>query len=216
MSEHRGFKIEKVGKEYRATVRYLPRFVGAETSIGTVMAKRQREVCAELDRLIERGRIKEVKPVTTPTELPFHVKREERVAALKAKRGTDEWRANGEALIIQRAEEERIAAIRKEQRRVDDWEWAAFQISDRTFHNAMDEFEGMMIDASDDLGLGVDESDAIAYDIMESFLMGEVLVGKPTKGKVALAIRMLGHLSMGVEDALDYIERHTSVSVVKR
>lgn len=209
---HRGFTIERVGGEYRTMVRYLPRYVGAETSDGVVAAKRYREVCAELDRLIERGRLKEVKRAADGGAPP-HVMRDERLATLRAKRGTDEWRENGEALRRQREEEMAFQIERRRKLRVNDWEWASFQVNERKLDIAMDEFEGMLMDAAMDLDIPFDETDTIAYDIMVAYLSSEVMTGKPTKAKVAMTIRLLTHLSFAVEDALDFLGRHWAVYV---
>lgn len=205
---HRGFSIRRIDGVFQAEVRYQPRWIGAETSVGVVSAKRYRDVVAELDSLIEKGRIKETRALTTGGALPFHVRRDKRLALVKSRRGTEEWRADGEALAKARAEEMALQVARREARRIDDWEWASFQVPDRKVDIALDEFEGMMIDAADDLGLGVGEADAIAYDIMVAYLSCEVMTGKPTKAKVALAIRLLRHLSMDVEESIEFVWRH--------
>lgn len=140
--------------------------------------------------------------------IPFHTKRDERLAQTLAMRGTEEWRKRGEELMEARRLRRAATVDRKRQLRIDDWEFASWDVPDKKLAKHRDAFESMLQEVSEDSGM---EPDVVAYDVMCSYLDMEVLRRTPTpKSETALAIALLRILSMDVEESLDLIERLTT------
>lgn len=99
------------------------------------------------------------------TATPHHVRREQRLAATLARRGTPEWRQGGREL---QAEQARTEALVAEQRRVEralaaERRRQQAPVTDRELAKAVAEVQACIEDAVADTGL---PADTVAWDIV--------------------------------------------------
>lgn len=137
-------------------------------------------------------------------------RRKEALAAERAaRRSSPEFAEAGAALLAKKAKDEAERRAAEERaRRIDEeerWEYRTWQVPAGKLDDATDDFLERLDESSSDSGA---DKDSIALDVMDSYLLAEVLVGKPTSAKVALALELLRtQFAFSVREGLDHLGR---------
>lgn len=135
----------------------------------------------------------------------YEARREARIAETLARRSSAEFEKAGAALLAaKKAEAERLAEAARWATEAE-YETAAYNVSFVSLDRHARRFERMLKEAADDSG---HEPDSIAMDILDGYLLGEVLAGRPTTAKVALALELLRvEFAMTVSEGLAHVRR---------
>lgn len=131
---------------------------------------------------------------------------EDRIAAIKARRGTDEWKSAGAELTARREADLRlaVAAAKKRQLATDVayWEDRVLGLSPNTLSRHMERSKKFMREAAEDSGV---ELDTIGLELLDFYILAELPL---TRGNVAVALELLRcHYGMSVREGLTHLRR---------
>lgn len=132
--------------------------------------------------------------------------REDRIAAIKARRGTDEWKSAGAELTAQREVDRKaqVAVARERQLATDVayWEDRVLGLSPNTLSRHMERSEKFMQEAAEDSGV---ELDTVGLELLDSYILAELPL---TRGNVAVALELLRcRYGLSVREGLTHLRR---------
>lgn len=134
--------------------------------------------------------------------------REQRLAARLARRHSDEWRASGQQLTEQREQQRAAAAAERaaaEQRHaVEFWQTQCDTVRASSISKHVAAFERQLAECAADQSV---DAETIAHDVLCSYVMGEVLYGRASRARVALALCLLSTDVGDTAAALDTLRR---------
>lgn len=136
-------------------------------------------------------------------------RRSARIAARLAARHSDAWRAGGAQLIEQREQLQRAEIVERaaaaQRRAVEFWEQQCRTVRSSTIAAHSAAFEQWLASAAADQSV---EPESIAWDVLCSYITSEVLYGRASRARVAVALTLLRVVyALDTAEALDTLQR---------